>query len=249
VVNGREIRTSDTTSLVNILKLDDKTKKRLCNNLPFFDEGITFKSKIYSGNYDIIILSVVDDYIRGIYKSKDKGFLIGFANWFDINWFYKNIYPNDNFDYLHNNFDLLGREDIELFKYNLDFIRQHIPQKTKLILINGTDIDVSDWIGKERVDRNREMNKAVDEFVTTHDNTLLLDIRNIVTERSQLPRKDNRHYDRNTYYAMASELSSLIASEGGKIGIENKYLADLRDYSLAILRRVKGKLSRMLKKP
>lgn len=207
VIDGHEIRTSDLCSLVNTKQLDEKVKKELCDNLPFVAEGITFNSKIYSGDYDIIVLSVVDDYIRGMYKHNDSDYYVGYGGYFDQDEM-RQRYPEEEWHYLDKNFSYIGQEPLNDFKYNLNFVLSGIPSKTKVLLINGTDIDVSDWIGQERVQRNIDMNKIVDEVASQYSNVFLIDMRKIVSSPSDLSGMDNRHYNRKVYYKMAQAISA-----------------------------------------
>lgn len=207
VIDGHEIRTSDLCSLVNMKKLEKEVQKELCDNLPFIAEGITFNSKIFSGDYDIIVLSVVDDYIRGMYKCKEGDYYVGYGGYFDQDEMRKR-YPDEEWQYLDNHFTFVGQESLDDFKNNLNFVLSYIPNKTKVLLINGADVDVSDWIGRERVQRNIDMNRAVDEVASEYANVVLIDMRNIVTGISDLTGKDNRHYNRNVYYKIAQSITS-----------------------------------------
>ena len=88
-----------------------------------------------------------------------------------------------------------------------------VGNNTHIILINGIDIDVSDWIGNDRIERNLEMNKVVDEIVGEYSNIDLLDMRTIVNDRKLLPNRDNRHFDRYVYYMMAKKLFELCGTK------------------------------------
>ena len=81
VVDGYEIRTSDLLNFVNIKMLSTEVQHELCDNLPFMADGVTFSSKIFREEYNVIVLSVVDDYIRGIYKRNDGAYYIGYAGY------------------------------------------------------------------------------------------------------------------------------------------------------------------------
>ena len=83
VIDGREIRTSDTSQILNAIDLSTEEKNELCKNLPFFEKGISFNSEIFSGRFKTIVISVVDDYIRGIWKHKIKGYYIGYGGYYD----------------------------------------------------------------------------------------------------------------------------------------------------------------------
>lgn len=208
VVDGNNIKTSDTSSLVNTLILKESQKNELCANLPHFVKEITFGSKIFNDGYDVIVLSLVDDYIRGIYKHKREGYFIGYGSYFEQDKD-RGRYPNGTWKWLDENFEFIGKEPLDVFQNNIEIILQHISSNTKVILINGIDLDVSDWIGEDRVLRNREMNKVVDEIAEKYNNVSLLDMRKIVTSRGMLTRCDNRHFNRQVYYRMAMELTTL----------------------------------------
>lgn len=216
VINGREIRTSDTAQLLNSVDLDDKVKDELCNKIPFYHSSVTFATKIFSGEFDTIILSVVDDYIRGIWANKKSGYYVGLGGYFDQEKFIER-YTDEELSYLRQNFEYIGQEPVEIFKSNLIRIIELIGNYIHIVLINGIDIDVSDWIGEERIIRNRDMNAIVDEIVDSYDNIDLLDMRRIVTSREMLTGCDNRHFTRSVYYEMAKELVLICGSEELKV--------------------------------
>lgn len=212
VIEGREIRTSDTSQILNAIDLPKEDKDELCKNLPFFENGVSFDSEIFTGRFRTIVISVVDDYIRGIWKHKTKGYYIGYGGYYDQVEFLKKL-THDEKLYLKNNFDFVGKENVSIFRNNLERIVKLVGTDTHIILINGIDLDVSDWIGNDRIERNLEMNKVVDEIVSQNSNIDLLDMRTIVNDRKHLPNKDNRHFDRYVYYMMAKKLSELCGTE------------------------------------
>lgn len=72
VINGCENRTSDSCQLLDNIDLGIYEKEWLCTHLPFMSMDVTFSTEMFSGKYDVIVYSVIDDYIRGIYKRKGK---------------------------------------------------------------------------------------------------------------------------------------------------------------------------------
>lgn len=250
VIGGYEIRTSDTCSLVNALKLSDNVKKDLSTNLPFIDNNITFGTKLYSNQYDVAIISVVDDYIRGLYKHIGDSFYVGLGGYYEKEDSLKR-YPGANWDYLNENFVFIGKESTDLFERNLRTIIEAIPVSTKILLLNGVDIDVSEWIGDDRVIRNREMNGIVDKIVSEYDNVGLIDMRTIVTSKSMLAKnsygiKDNRHFNRKVYYElaqrMANEFESLFDTKVTLANLENEIRDDIMK---RLIKRIKYVLKRM----
>lgn len=67
VVNGKIVETSDTLQLLNSIELSESEKKELCREIPFFDESVTFATKLFSGKYSTVIISLVNDYVRALY--------------------------------------------------------------------------------------------------------------------------------------------------------------------------------------
>lgn len=241
VVNGYEIKTSDLCNLVNTKKLPVEVQHELCDNLPFMAEGVTFGSKLYEGAYNVIIISVVDDYIRGIYKRNDGCYYVGYAGYYDQEERLKR-YTDEDLKYLKSNFTFVGKEPLGLFRENLNFILSNIPKRTKVLIINGTDIDVSNWIGKDRIDRNIEMNSVVDDVISNYDNVSLIDMRKIVISESDLTGVDNRHFNRNVYYMMAKEISrqcnEMLTSD--VLRIQSRWIFELRSLIGRLIQKIKG---------
>ena len=219
VIDGREYRTSDSYQLVNAIKLSDEIKNKLCNNLPFFSENITFCTRMFNGQYKTIVYSVVDDYIRGTYRARfNPDIYVGYAGYFDQEeWLRK--YSEEDLKWLFDNFEYIGKEPSWLFEKNIRNIIENI-KNANLIIINGPEIDVSDLIGIDRIKRNIEMNEIIDKVVSYYDNVFLLDMRKIIKDRSDV-KNDNRHFQRHVYYKMANEfrrmLNSLMKLCNGKI--------------------------------
>ena len=239
VVNGYEIRTSNTTDLVNQINMPNDLKETFAAKIPFMDKDITYKSKVFSADYDIIVISLVDDFIRGIYKNKTNGFEVAMGGYFDqedcLKWF-----KEEDLSYLKEEFEYTGRMDVETFISNVEFLLNHINKKSKIIFINGIDLDVSDWIGEDRVNRNHEMNQAIDTIIYRHPEVGLIDMRKIVVDRSALIKKDNRHFDRKTYYQLAQALIENVANADNEI-----YLKDmLRVQAENLIERIKCKFKK-----
>lgn len=208
IIDGREYRSSDSCQIINSIKLSETLKCELCSKLPFYNEKITFATSIFNNKYGVVVYSVVDDYIRGIYRLKNNpDICVGYAGYFDQDEWLNKI-PREELKWLFENFDYIGREPSEMFEKNLREIADMIDGR-KLILINGPDIDVSELIGEDRIQRNVEMNSVVDKIVSQYKNLYLLDMRLIVKNREDVL-NDNRHFNRNIYYKMYEELTNIL---------------------------------------
>lgn len=253
VIDGKEIRTSDLTQLVNSYRLSSEIQEELCQNIPFFNEHITFKTKLFSGNYDYIILSVVDDYIRGLYECIGGGYSVSCFGYYDQDERLSDFTENEK-KYLSEHFEYKGAETKEYFEGVLTEVLQKITEsnsKTKIMLLNGIDLDVSEWIGSERVQRNIEFNLVVDKVIKKFSNVSLIDMRNIVTDKKDCIKKDNRHFSRITYYKMAEEIAAKINSDNEDICVRTssrkmKLLClDFKNFVRRCLSYVKHKILRL----
>ena len=170
IVNGYDIRASDLCNILYSSSLPEYVKDEMCDNICFYYKSITFGTNMFTGKYDTIILSVVDDYIRGFYQSKSKGNLVAlFGYWKDDQVFWRSKCDKRTIDYLDNNYVFVGRQSENRFKENLLEVIDKIPNSTQILLLNGCEIDVSETIGKDRVERNEKMNRVVDEVCSIRE--------------------------------------------------------------------------------
>ncbi|MCR4964295.1 MAG: HAD-IIIC family phosphatase [Bacteroidales bacterium] len=232
VVKGVEIRTSDSMQLVQSLAMAEEEKNELCENLPFYDKNYTFSTKVFNGQHDIIIYSVVDDYIRGVFRHKTKGYRITLWGYFDMQESRKMFTPQE-LAYFDSTFSYEGPENETFFDSNLRFILNNIHKTnpdTIIMLINGNEVDVSDWIEKERCDRNVSMNRVVDSVINDFPNVFLVDMRKIVNDKVSFSKQDNRHYTREVYYKMALEIIRILKEEAGftKVNITGDFTFQLK---------------------
>ena len=236
VVDGVEIRTSDSSQLVNSLSLPDNEKNELCQKISSYNKNITFSTQLFSENkYNIVILSVVDDYIRGIYRNKTKNYHITLFSYFNKEKDLSDMLDKQSRLYLDEYFEYEGAETESYFESNLRFILDRTATgdgQTIVLLINGNEIDVSDWIGEERCHRNIAMNRVVDNVIKDYERAYLVDMRQIVRGREDFSKNDNRHYTREVYYRMSLEIIRILKEVAGVSNLKthdnlNVYLKNL----------------------
>ena len=240
IINGVDVRTSLSQQIVDSIKLEDNVKIELCNNLPFFDLSKTYSTTMFSNKYNCIVYSVVDDYIRTYYKKKNNDILVGIGDYWNPDEKIKEYNLDKNL-FFTGNFIRIGKLSTERFRNNLEFIMDNINSNIKVIFINGIELDVSEWIGKDRCDRNIEMNAIVDFIVSKYSNAYLVDMREIVKSKNDLSKKDNRHFTRECYYKMAIKISELC---DGNIKASNKAYSILKttveDYQSELLNKLRN---------
>lgn len=242
VVLGREIRTSDTTQLLNAIELDWRTQHQLCKELPFFDESVTFQTKIFSGRYQIVILSVVDDYIRGIYQNKSDGYYIGFgAYWNQKKELSK--FSEEELNYLRNKFVFIGKEPLNIFKENIRKIITLLPNNTRIMLINGAELQNVVSNMKELNLRNHEMNTALDEVLCEFPEVMLIDMRKIVKNNSDLLNDELRHFTNKVYYQIASEIVEKCEEENISVQLKSFSSVTVKDFAERIKNGINRRIS------
>lgn len=209
VDHGIGYRSSDSWQLLASKRFSQEQKKYLCDAYPFYNMEVTFGTSLFSAKYDCIIYSVVDDYIRAMFRHKKWGIKVGLGAYFDCDSFFKRYDPKA-VERFKEEFEFEGKLSTSEFRKNLEDIIE--ATNSKIILINGNEIDISDKIGEERIQRQIEMNKVVDEVVKKYAKVKLLDMRKVVTDCSELT-DDNRHYRRKVYFKMAQNIAQILDSD------------------------------------
>lgn len=235
--NTGYIRHDHTYLWIGAREYSDQVKSELSKSLSFVGRS-SFDDQIYRSKYDVVILSILMDYTLAVYRYKfDNSIVVTFG---DYN---KPIttedYPayainKESVERLLNDYSCEGRIPPDVLFEHLQYIREHMAPNTALIIINGCEVPLEHEWEIDRYKVHQECNGVVDRFIEQSSNTYLLDMRKIVKSRDQV--KDCiRHYNREVYYEMALELSSLINKiEGGNIFAQE----GRRSLKLSIQRRI-----------
>jgi FkbH-like protein len=170
-------------------------------------------TEVFKQDNSIVIYSLLMDYTQDIYKLKsDHNKYIPFGG-YNIDACKNNKIEayNSSLRYLKDNYINSGQISVEKFKLNLSKILDEIGPETKLILINGAEID--DPSNPKLLPRHIEINAALSDFVNGNDKRVkLLDVRDIV--KSTMDITDNaRHYKPEIYKKMADKLIAIIDSD------------------------------------
>jgi FkbH-like protein len=229
------------------------------NYIPFIDSNF-FKTGVFDNNYDCLVYSVLMDYTQELYISKsDKSVILPYGGYYnhltDIN-NHENIISSYlskqikgvNANTLHEfseKFDHVGKITPEQFINNLKKIRQLVPAKIPIIFLNGAEVNSNvNEFEEESYDRHVEMNMILEEYVKEHENIFLLDIRNIIKDKSQIT-DSIRHYNRESYKYISVDLLKLLNQVvDKKIVYKLSFLMKLY-HLFPILLRIKKKLKRI----
>lgn len=217
-------------------EIDDETKEQLVRDIPFIDEEY-FDTKIFSRDYDYIILSMLTDYSLGLYRCKNNPKIIlpfnqytidytKWANWNEI--MHEQTINSDeqikkDYEFFCRNFEFAGRISDNQFLQNLETIRKRLPKQTKLILLNGAE---QSFPGKcKKGYENREqlhlhLNPLVSDFVAKHPaNCYVINTTELL--QSNNPYLDTiNHYKKAVYYRIATSIQDYIVSHNKDAIIE-----------------------------
>lgn len=199
-----------TTFTKGILEYSADEKKKMKEEIPFINKR-TFKTELFSGEYDVIIISLLMDYVQCVYENignqRLRAAFGDFAKPITQDNIPKDL-ENENWDKFFSNYRSIGRISLEDFESNLEYIYNKIGNAT-LILINGCEVVFKHPVEKERWIYHKELNDVVDKFCQRHENVYLVDMRKLARTENDLT--DNiRHYKRHVYYGISKEVADII---------------------------------------
>ncbi|GGH58123.1 hypothetical protein GCM10008014_30430 [Paenibacillus silvae] len=192
-----------------------------------FCENQMFQTDFFNTDNNVVIFSVLMDYFAGVYSLKQNNlikiayedFLLSYTEPKDrealkeraLSWSGYEI--NDHFfEWFLHYFRRLGPISEKDFSENICWIRNHLPQQTILIIINGSEVDYPNPLEKDRHNRYKSMNKALQETIKNLPNTFLLDVNKYISSKEDHSNHIN-HYKRFVYKQMADEILSIIEKE------------------------------------
>lgn len=189
----------------------DSDKEFLVSHFPFLGRN-TYDTKMFAGEYDIVIWSLLMDYSENVYQVKCKPKLkIAYGD-FLLPYIIDGDFERDNLDeqYYRNELISLGRISDDEFLDNLEAVVDKLGEKTKLILINGCEVKSTNPLeaDNDRAGVQKHFNRLVDSFIQAHKNVFVLDMRKIISKSDDL-NEHIRHYKRYVYYKMAIEFERL----------------------------------------
>jgi hypothetical protein len=217
-------------------KLDSNTKD-IVERLPFGGKKI-YNTNFFTGDYDLILYSVLMDYDQELYKHKRTGVLVPYGSYVDItdlknpldyiNRVGVDVFNKEFLDRFKKEFDYIGQISPKEFVKNLITIREKINPGTKILFLNGSEIISNTELEPDAYMRHKEMNDALEQFISQNENCYLLDVRKVVD--SELKVTSNiRHYTRECYF----ELSKILIS-----WLEDNFSSSMRHSTMLYYRTI-----------
>lgn len=168
--------------------------------IPFIPES-AFQTKVYKQDYDVMVYSLLMDYTQNLYLFAEE-LIVPYGGYYNAleHFSAKNKYK------FQENYTHIGQIDKDEFENNLNYILSKVEKP--IIFINGAELNIPNQ-EKKSYERHVYLNQVLDEFINKHNNCYLLDMREIVKDKTQLI--DNiRHYKRDVYETMANRLIEMI---------------------------------------
>lgn len=172
-------------------EMDDNEKQFCRKYFTNYSGELAFNSKMLSKGYDYAIFTFHDDFTYMIYENKKNKNLRVLRN-------DENIYDKDNrilskeeeAKWLEEHFEAPHLISPQRFYDNLLWIRRHLSEQTKMILINGPIFDYyNSFCEHNEIVHNQiiMLNKVIDQFVQDKSNNAkLVDVNKYITSRSDI---------------------------------------------------------------
>jgi hypothetical protein len=226
-----------TVLLRHTKELDDKTKTRLAERLPFLGAE-AFETSLWDGHYDALVFSPLMDYTQDLYRERATGLLVPFGGYQDLTAqnpaalaerFAQRRFRGLDESFLCQfalDFESVGQITPAAFTENLGWLRQQVPVEVPIFFLNGAEIDVPNSAEAGARQRHAIMNAALETFASEAANCYVLDVRPFINQRTDVT-NNLRHYQPRHYRTLAQQLALSIGQWQGK-QLSRSPWADLR---------------------
>ncbi|MEC0248500.1 HAD-IIIC family phosphatase [Paenibacillus chitinolyticus] len=222
--NSDQLRNDHTEYIVQAPVYTEEQLDWLTRTFPFFDGGM-LRTSMFEDRYDVVIYSVLLDYKAAVYRPKRyPEITLAFGS------HYLPLTDESNFDLvIERTFIELDHSTLRTAKEELEFtgplsagklvenlawIRGKLPEKTVLILVNGSEVPIWDRAETDMHIHHAAMNAALRSFTEKQANTYLVDVGRILT--SPQDHTDSlTHYTRKAYKQIAEAIVEIIEEKFG----------------------------------
>lgn len=214
-----------TVTMLNAAILSQSEQERMERELPFIGER-TFRTQLFSGTCQVVLLSVLMDAMLACYRNKSTGRVVAWGDWcLDItdpsNWeslisgnleTYGMKFDRPFLEQFAEQWIYEGQLPIEETVKNFLQIRKRLPKETILVLILGSEIayennTLSAYEGRDKY--NQKLNRALEAAFVEVENTYLLNTTDLITSQSDYNDRIT-HLTKPVYYRMASEINQIL---------------------------------------
>lgn len=248
---------SHTEHMVQSLTLSEEQKRRVAEELPFGDENM-YSDKLFTGGYDVVCISSLVDSNLGVYRRKETGEKVAFAEGFypltdSSNWekYSKgDIYTSgcrftkELLQEFSRQYEFLGICTPEETVGNFQFIRSQLSEKTLLIIMLGTEIYYEGnqlAAYQNRHIEHKQRNDAIRDWARNYENVTCIDVNNYITGQESFYDHFN-HFVPAVYYGISKDLVRIVGEWTGHTMVEKSktylWMETVKDN----LRKIKRKL-------
>lgn len=184
-----------------------------------------FKTNMFSGEYDVIVWSMLPDEHQGVYIHKKTGIKITFSSGNNdltdpANWdkFISGEYTNHNFKFTREfltkfteKFEFEGFLSTNEIVENVKRIRNMLSNNTMLILMLGSEIECDnfDVNFRDHAVRHKEVNAALKEAFKNRDNVKFIEFTEFIESQKDYGSCIN-HFSKRVYHDIAEKVVAVI---------------------------------------
>lgn len=227
---------------INILsfnKLTSDQKSSLLSECVFNDHNM-FKTAMYDEDVSVIFMSTQMEPNLGIYRNKETGVKIAFAEYTqpltnEKYWdsyinkriaYYLNDFTYEWLEYFKSKYEYLGQITPEEYIANLECILSQVSKNTHLCLLLGSEIPYLKEKSEAYLGRHiyyKSLNVLLRDFAKAHERVHLIDFNKYIKEQSDFTDNIN-HYKRHVYYEAARDANMIISEVIGNTISQKSYL-------------------------
>lgn len=250
-----------TAQIVTALEATGAEKAAILNGFSWLDKD-SLDTKMITGGYDYVVLSMLTDGNLGLYRNRENGRYISLCEkYYDLtrpeNWdkyingeiFTSNIkFTREDLEKFAREYEFTDNTDGSQTLANLQIICNHLPKKTKLILLLGAQ---REFRGKMKPSYEKRhifhqmLNEKIRIWAENKPNVELICLDKFVKKQSDFLDTIN-HFVKHVYYEVAQEILA-VAKATGAIKKQGK-LRLFYQVLLQYLRVSKRKISKKLNK-
>ncbi len=213
-----------TEHIIESAKLSADEIDDILREAPFIIKG-DFETNIFSHNYHIICLSLLQDLASGLYRNKRTGNYISFSSRnYDLtdanntNRFINKEIQGHDYSFtseiisdFSDRWEFVGNTPIEMLLENLDYIYENVQGKPLFILLLGSEVDckhnTEEFAGMCEI--YKEINPVIKAFAEDHERIKVIDPTEFIHSQADFEDCIN-HYSRNVYYEIAGRICEYI---------------------------------------
>ena len=228
-----------TSQIVTALTVNDERKSQILNDVSFFDKNM-LDTVLKTNKFDFVVLSMLTDGNLGIYKRKSTGEEISLCeknySLTDQNNFEKYIgnqiftsgikFTKDSLENFSSKYDYVENCKGNITVKNLEVISKILGEKTKLVLLLGSEQEIKKPCAdsfKNRHIEHKQLNDAIRLWAKDKNNVILITYDKYIKSDSDFIDTIN-HFSKKVYYELAVDLSKIfMSSNTTDLKVRGKY--------------------------